>query len=86
MIGYFVGRFVGLMAASKACGRVSLHLFWKANRLLPLVSSTMAELPYASEVMAFTDEELDHYLISVNNVILIHDPENLTPAFLQRLR
>ncbi len=41
---------------------------------------------YAQELMQYDDRALDAYLATVNNVIQIHDAENLTPEFLERLR
>ncbi|EPE05421.1 hypothetical protein F503_02160 [Ophiostoma piceae UAMH 11346] len=44
------------------------------------------DLPLACDIMAYNDEELSRYLISVNNTIMVQDTDNLTAEFIQRLR
>ncbi|KAK0717156.1 hypothetical protein B0T26DRAFT_285226 [Lasiosphaeria miniovina] len=41
---------------------------------------------YAREIIAYNDEELDRYLEENGRHVSVHDPQNLTESFIQRLR
>ncbi|PHH88433.1 hypothetical protein CDD83_7532 [Cordyceps sp. RAO-2017] len=45
-----------------------------------------AAKPFAREIEAYTDEELDRYLVATKRFVSVQDPENLSEQFIHRLR
>ncbi|KUI73309.1 hypothetical protein VM1G_08979 [Cytospora mali] len=45
-----------------------------------------SEKVFASEIVAYNDEELDRYLQENGRIVSVHDPKNLPESFIQRLR
>ncbi|PGH02342.1 hypothetical protein AJ80_08864 [Polytolypa hystricis UAMH7299] len=42
--------------------------------------------PFACDIVAYNDEELDRYLEKVNRIFAVQDSENLPESFIERLR